>query len=275
MTFFQSVFLGILQGLTEFIPVSSSGHLVIIPKIFGWQDAGLAFDTTLHLGTLAALFVYFYPYIKNLLKMFLEDLLKKGSRVSAYSSDSRLLFNIAVGTIPAGLAGLIFGDFFESSFRTVFCVSIFLFLGSVLMYFADKNLLSKKDPEKKDDLRNVSLLQVIKVGFFQCLALFPGFSRSAATISGGLLVGIKREDSAKLSFLLSIPIIAAAGISQLPKALESLGGGDIGLLVLAFFASFLSGYVAVSWLLKYLGTHNLKAFILYRMVLALILLFFI
>lgn len=275
MTFFQSVFLGIIQGLTEFIPVSSSGHLVILPKIFGWQDAGLAFDTTLHLGTLAALIVYFYSYIKKMIKVFLEDLFKKGARVSSYSSESRLLFSIAVGTVPAGLAGLIFGDFFESNFRSVLSVSIFLFFGSALMYLADKKIMSTNDFDKKKDLGNISLSQVVKVGFFQCLALFPGFSRSAATISGGLLVDIKREDSAKLSFLLSIPIIAAAGIFQLPKALESLGGSNAGFLVLAFFASFLSGYIAVSWLLRYLGTHNLKAFIFYRVVLVLFLLFFI
>ncbi|KKS07332.1 undecaprenyl-diphosphatase UppP [candidate division WWE3 bacterium RIFOXYD1_FULL_43_17] len=270
MTFFQSVILGIVQGLTEFIPVSSSGHLIIFPELFGWEQGGLAFDTTLHLGTLAALLVYFYKTLKSMVLSVINDVGIFALRFTRYSPEGKLVVWLLVATIPAGVTAFLFGDFLESTFRSMLSVSIFLLLGSVLMLFADRlgNYEDKSRPAPP-----VSFKKVITAGLFQCLALFPGVSRSGATISGGLFSGLHRIQAARISFLLSMPIIAAAGIFQLPEALAEYSGTGAGILISGFLASALSGYMAVSFLMKYLNSHGLKVFIVYRLALSLLLIF--
>lgn len=268
MTFFQSVIMGIVQGLTEFIPVSSSGHLIIFPELMGWEQGGLAFDTTLHLGTLTALLVYFYKEIRGMVFSVAGDAGKLGLRFSQYSPESKLVGWLLVATLPAGLAGLLFGDFLESSFRSVLSVSIFLLLGSVLMFFADK---FGRNKDRSLPAPPLTFKKIVSVGFFQCLALFPGFSRSGASISGGLLSGLNRNQAAKISFLLSIPIIAAAGFFQLPEALGVYSGAGAGILISGFLSSVVSGYLAVAGLMKYLNSHGLKAFVIYRTALSFLL----
>lgn len=270
MTFFQSVILGIVQGLTEFIPVSSSGHLIIFPEIFGWEQGGLAFDTTLHLGTLVALLVYFYKDIRGMASSVIKDLGKFALSFSKYSPESKLVVWLLIATIPAGIAAFLFGDFLESTFRSMLSVSIFLLLGSILMFFADR---VAKNEDKSQPVPPVSFKKVFTAGFFQCLALFPGVSRSGSTISGGLLSGLNRTQAARISFLLSIPIIAAAGIFQLPDALVEYSGAGAGILISGFLTSALSGYFAVSFLMKYLTSRGLKLFIIYRVLLSIFLIF--
>lgn len=248
--------MGIVQGLTEFIPVSSSGHLVIFPKVLGWEEGGLAFDTTLHLGTLTALVVYFFGDLKRMAVSFVRDLI---SQAKNFGRDTNLLLWLVLATVPAGLAGLLLENFIESRFRSILSVAFFLLLGSALMYFADKKIRSKgSEPTQKN---------VFAVGLFQCLALFPGFSRSGATISGGLLMGFNRELAARISFLLSLPVIAAAGLIQLPDALAQFSGGNLGILAMGFSSSAAAGYLSVYALLKFLKKNGLKVFIFYRVAL--------
>ncbi|HAI63194.1 MAG: Undecaprenyl-diphosphatase [candidate division WWE3 bacterium GW2011_GWF2_41_45] len=270
MTFFQSVVLGIVQGLTEFIPVSSSGHLIIFPELLGWEQGGLAFDTTLHLGTLTALLVYFYKDLRGMFNSLLLDFKKYGRFFSQFSPESKLVMWLLIATIPAGLGGYFLGDFLEATFRSMLSVAIFLILGSILMLVAEKKtkLVDKALPAPA-----LSFKKILTSGLFQCLALFPGFSRSGATISGGLLSGLNRLQAAKVSFLLSIPIIAAAGIFQLPDALGDYSGAGMGILISGFLSSAVSGYLAVSGLMKYLNSHGLKVFVVYRLALSLLLIF--
>ncbi len=270
MTFFQSVILGIVQGLTEFIPVSSSGHLIIFPELFGWEQGGLAFDTTLHLGTLAALLVYFYKDLRSMALSVINDMGKPALRFTPYSPESKLVVWLLTATIPAGIAAFLFGDYLESTFRSTLSVSIFLLLGSILMFFADR---FGKDEDRSQPVPTVGFKKVIIAGFFQSLALFPGVSRSGSTISGGLLSGLNRTQAARISFLLSIPIIAAAGIFQLPDALAEYSGAGAGILISGFLTSALSGYLAVSFLMKYLNSHGLRSFIIYRVALSIFLIF--
>ncbi|KKS61441.1 MAG: Undecaprenyl-diphosphatase [candidate division WWE3 bacterium GW2011_GWA1_42_46] len=195
MTFFQSVVLGIVQGLTEFIPVSSSGHLIIFPELLGWEQGGLAFDTTLHLGTLTALLVYFYKDLRGMFNSLLLDFKKYGRFFSQFSPESKLVMWLLIATIPAGLGGYFLGDFLEATFRSMLSVAIFLILGSILMLVAEKKtkLVDKALPAPA-----LSFKKILTSGLFQCLALFPGFSRSGATISGGLLSGLNRLQAARL-----------------------------------------------------------------------------
>lgn len=270
MTLFQSIIMGIVQGLTEFIPVSSSGHLIIFPELFGWEQGGLAFDTTLHLGTLAALLVYFYKDLRRMVLSLIRDAGKSTYHFSRYSLESKLVVWLLIATVPAGLAAFLFGDYLESTFRSMLSVSIFLLLGSVLMFFADR---LGKNGDKSQPAPPISYGKVIVAGFFQCLALFPGVSRSGSTISGGLISGLNRTQAARISFLLSIPIIAAAGAFQLPDAFAVYSGAGAGILISGFLTSALSGYLAVSFLMKYLNFHGLRSFIIYRVVLSIFLIF--
>jgi undecaprenyl-diphosphatase len=247
MSIFQALFLGIVQGLTEFLPVSSSGHLVLIPKVFGWVPQPLLFDTTVHLGTALALVVFFWKDIWQIL-------------VKNHS----LGLKIIIGTIPAALLGFFFEGFFELTFRSIGYVSLFLFLGSLLMLFAEKVFRAPLTG-------TVTYKKGLIVGLFQVLALFPGVSRSGATISGGMLCGLRHKDAARFSFLLSLPIVLGAGLYKLYDAVGAGISLDLNLLV-GFFASFLSGILAIKFLMGFLQRNRLYVFVLYRLVLVAVLL---
>lgn len=238
----KAVLLGVLQGATEFLPISSSGHLVIMPKLLGWESQPLVFDTTLHLGTGLAILAYFWKDLWGYLK-----------------KDRRYLITILIGSLPAGILGFLFNDKFEYYFREPFWVALFLILGSVLIYFAQK-ISDKKD--KVDDKDS------FLIGIFQALALFPGVSRSGATISGGMILGFTREYAARFSFLLSIPIVFGAGIFQLSDSLDQVSSMSVLSILLGFAASFVSGLFFISFMLKFLKKHSLNIFVFYRLVLA-------
>jgi undecaprenyl-diphosphatase len=255
MSFFQALILGIVQGLTEFLPISSSGHLVILPELFGWEGHSLVFDTTLHLGTALALIVYFWKDLVEISQGFLGDFFKKGLNYKAYSEKGFFCAKILVGSIPAGVIGFLFEDFFEIYFREVRTVAGFLLVGSVLMFLAEK--LGNRKKEK------VSLAGSFVVGLFQSLALFPGVSRSGATISGGMFFGLKREEAARFSFLLSVPIVVVAGLYKVLTSFY-LVSGSFAVLFVGFLTSFVIGMVAIRFLLGFLGNNSLKPFIVYR-----------
>jgi undecaprenyl-diphosphatase len=267
MSLLQALVLGAVQGLTEFLPVSSSGHLVIFPKVLGWKEHSLVFDTTLHLATALALIFYFRKDILDIIRSFLKDILKRGFSFKKYSSEGLMGWKIIIGTIPVGIFGLLFADTLESVFRDVSFVSLFLLVGSALMFLGEKKL--NKRLLVKDE---ISISKSFKVGLFQVLSLLPGISRSGSTIAGGMFFGLSRKEAAKFSFLLSIPAVLAAGISQLISVFDYLNMADFAPMLVGFLSSFIVGLLAIGFLLKYVRKNNLYPFIIYRVGLTLFLL---
>ena len=265
MSVLNALILGITQGLTEFLPISSSGHLIIVPYLLKYRAQLLVFDTTLHLGTAAALIVYFWKDLYAIFLGFVQDFVAKLFKFSQYSPQGKTALKIILGSIPAGLIGYFFEDFFVTGFRQMLTVGVFLMLGSVLMLFAE--LFSKRDREA------LTLPQGILVGLFQALALFPGVSRSGATISGGMFLGLKRKDAAKFSFLLSVPIVVVAGVFKIFSSTSLLEEISNSSLLVGFIASFLTGIVAIKFLLNFLQNHKLNLFIIYRLLLGVVLVF--
>lgn len=261
MTIFDSIILGIVQGLTEFLPISSSGHLIIARDLFNWHSTGdLSFDAILQLATALALVVYFHKDIMRLLKSFWNLITKKAVDVS----DKTMIYAIILGTIPAVIFGLLLEKYMETTFRSAVLVAVVLIIGSIVMFAAEK--VSKQD-------KSLSVKNGFLVGLFQCLALVPGFSRSGATISGGLFLGLNREDAARFSFLLSIPIIIGSGAKKLLELIHS-GGLNTGGINLFFgsVTAFIVGMFAIGFLMKFLKKNSLNVFIIYRIVLAVIVL---
>ncbi len=253
MTYAHAAVLGLVQGLTEFLPVSSSGHLILVPHVFGWQDQGLSVDAALHLGTLAALIAYFH---RELLGMISGKLSR---RVGAL---------IVVATIPAGLAGLLFGRLVEAHLRSAELIAFTTAFWAVVMWLADRRARPAVEGVG-DQLEHIRWPQGLAVGLAQAIALIPGTSRSGITITTGLLAGIDRATAARYSFLLGIPITAAAGLLKSVKLLETgVPAGDAGPLLFAVFVSFASGWLAVWFLVNYLKRRSLLPFILYRLLLA-------
>ncbi|MCX6717784.1 MAG: undecaprenyl-diphosphatase UppP [Candidatus Taylorbacteria bacterium] len=261
MSIFDSIILGTIQGLTEFLPISSSGHLIIARDLFGWHGSSdLSFDAILQLATGIALVVYFRKDIWRLIKTFFAMISKK----TVEQKDKIMIWAIIIGTIPAVILGLFLQKYMETIFRSAILVSFVLIIGSVVMYLAEK--FSKKD-------RQLSVWKGIGIGFFQCLSLVPGFSRSGATISGGLLFGLNREDAARFSFLLSIPIILGSGIKQLLSVVKSGTFSNDWLNIFSgSITSFIFGIIAIIFLMKFLKNNSLKVFIWYRVILAVVVL---
>ena len=261
MSYTQAVVLGLVQGLTEFLPVSSSGHLILVPRVFGWPDQGLAFDAALHLGTLAALVAYFRGELIG---------------VVVGSVSRRLAALVLVATVPAGLAALAFGRYIESSLRLPLLIAFTTAFWGIVMLIADRRAgatargsSSTAHPVPADPLERIGWGQGLAVGVAQALALIPGTSRSGITITTGLLAGLDRATAARYAFLLGIPITAAAGLK---KAVDlSRGGlptGEGGPLAIGILVSFLSGWFAVWFLVSYLKSRSLTPFVVYRLALA-------
>ena len=248
MSVFQAIVLGIIQGLTEFLPISSSGHLILIPNILNWEVQSLVFDTVLHLGTALALIIYFFNDLLIVIK------------------EKTLLTLLLVGSIPAALIGYLFEGYVEFVFREPVYVAVFLIFGSLLMLLAEKHYKGIWFTHRKKDIGQITNRKSFIVGIFQALALLPGTSRSGATISGGMLFGLSREMAARFSFLLSIPIVLGAGTFKLVGSYHQLSF-DLRLLA-GFFSSFFIGMLAINFLLRFLKKNNLYVFIIYRILLA-------
>ncbi len=266
MNLFYAFILGLVQGLTEFLPISSSGHLVLFSKIPWWPSQPLVFDTTLHLATAFTLIVYFHKDISRMVHCLYKDTANKNLSFSKLQEDSKLAVLLLLASIPAGLLGFLFEDKFETRFRTIESVMVFLILGSVLMF------LSQRLGKKQKKIHELSTTPAIAIGLFQALALMPGFSRSGATISGGLIYGLQQVDAAKFSFLMSIPIVLLAGTYKLLTTdWNSVNIGIVPILI-GFTTSFLTGLLVVHFLLNYLKKYNLNVFIFYRIFLVVFLL---
>jgi undecaprenyl-diphosphatase len=271
MNVFQSLVLGIIQGFTEFLPISSSGHLIVFRALSGWKEMPLVFDTTLHLATALALIVCFWKDIKNIITSFFKDIFSSHKfNTKEWSPDSLLGLKIFIGAIPVGLIGFFFGDLIESNYRSLFLVALFLIVGSILMFIGEKKF--EKRLFIKDD---ISLGKSFGVGLFQVLALFPGISRSGATISGSMIFGLDRKQAARFSFLLSIPVVVLAGVLKLLNSYKFLASINLVSLSIAFISSFLIGTLCIKFLLKFVQKNNLYPFIVYRLIVAGIILLFL
>ncbi len=254
MSIWQAILLGTLQGATEFLPVSSSGHLVIVPYLLHWAEPGLVFDTVVHLGTLLAIVLYFWD---DLWQLFLAalDSLKRRSLVDA---NARLAWEVALGSLPAVIVGVLFNDLFETLFGKPRAAAGFLLVTAGLLLLAE--FVGKRDRP----LLAVSWLDALIIGTAQAFAITPGISRSGSTIAAGMMLGLRREDAARFSFLLAVPIIFGSGMYQVLKTLHAgWGGTPIAPLVAGFLAAFIVGYLAVSALLMYIRKHSLWPFALY------------
>jgi len=245
---FESIILGIVQGLTEFLPVSSTAHLILLPWIFNWHGDvdTLTFDIALHGGTLLALLVCFYKDWIDLL-----------------SRKRKLLSYIIIGSIPAGIAGLLLNNFAEQYLRSPLLISIMLILVGFIMLAAEKIC-------KYRNQDSINLRDSIFIGIAQAFAIIPGVSRSGITISAGLFKGLQRDVAARFSFLLSTPIIAGALLLHIKKALTNNTEYDLQLFLWGFIASFLTGYIAIKFLLAFLKKYPLNIFVYYRFILAVV-----
>lgn len=271
MPLFQAIILGIVQGATEFIPVSSSGHLVVFPLLFGWAEQPLVFDTTMHLATVFALLFYFWKDIINIFRAFFADVLSSHRfSLKEYSSEALLGLNIIIGSVPVALVGYFWGDAIENQFRAVVFVAIFLVFGSVLMFVSEKQF--SKRLVVKDE---VSTGKGFGIGLFQIFSLLPGVSRSGSTISGGMILGISRKDATKFSFLISIPVLLMAGILNLLRSYKYLMLINIFPLAVGFLSAFIVGIISINFLIKFVRTNTLYPFIIYRVLLAGFLIFLV
>lgn len=264
----QAAFLGIIQGLTEFIPVSSSGHLVLIPRLFGWDNfvaaegMGTAFDVALHMGTLLALVIFFRHEWASLIKAFFRSF---RHRPADWNRPMRVAWMLVLATIPAAVAGLLLGDFIEDNLRAPAAVAVCLIIGALVMMAAE-GLGSRSRGIKELNARDATV-----VGFAQVLALAPGISRSGITISAGMLDGLDREAATHFAFLMSAPIIAGSGIYAGVKLVQNgFPPQGPGVFVAGFITSAITGLLAIGFMLKYMKRYTLKPFIIYRIALALI-----
>jgi undecaprenyl-diphosphatase len=260
----QALIMGIVQGLTEFLPVSSSGHLIVVPALLGWDDAfltSLAFSVMLHLGTLVALLVYFR---EDWLRLVPAGLAAARDRSFRDEPDRRLAWLLVASTIPAALAGLLFSDLIEESFRQPGLVAVTLVVGGAILFAADRIGARSRDVE------DVTFPVAIGVGVAQALALVPGISRSGISISAARLAGLDRPAAARFAFLMATPITAGAGVFEARKLLAGEAGVDVAIapLLVGMIAALVSGLAAIHFMLAYLRRRSLDAFVWYRVGLA-------
>lgn len=264
LTVFDSILLGFIQGITEFLPISSSGHLILTREVLGMSQTGsLAFDAILQLATACAVVLYFRKDILDLtLNLF---------RKIKDPSKTRLTQYLVIGTIPAVVLGLLLEDYMETIFRSAGLVALTLIVGAVIMFVADK-ILAKK--VQKNTLGDLTLKKSIAIGFFQALALVPGMSRSGMSISGGYFMGISKELAVRFSFLLSVPIIVGSGLVKVLDIIEDPNIIDGGFLTLFWgaFSAFVFGWLAIDFLLRFLKTNTFTGFVMYRILLAVLIL---
>ena len=263
-TIIQALIMGVVQGLTEFLPISSSGHLIIVPFLFGWTDpfiTSLAFSVMLHIGTLAALLVYFRSDWVRLVPAGFATVRDRSFRDDP---DRRLAWLLVAATIPAALAGLLLGDLIEQEFRDIGLVAFTLVVGAVVLWLADRWGGRTKGVE------DVTFPVAVAIGAAQALALVPGISRSGISISASRFAGLDREAAARFSFLMATPITAGAALFEIRKLASGETGltVDLGPLLVGMIAAFVAGIIAIGFLLRYLRTRSLNIFVAYRLVLA-------
>lgn len=269
MSIIQAVVLGIVQGITEFLPVSSSGHLIFLPKIFGWSDQGLAFDVVVHLGTLVAVVLFFREKLWEVFTSFFS------AGTEDEQKNKNLGWMLLLSIIPAGVVGFFFEDFIENVIRTPQVVAVSLIVWGLVLGISDR--YSKKLKENdKSDLSELGWGQVILISIAQAIALIPGTSRSGITMTAGLFTKLKKDTAAEFSFLMSVPIIALAGALKLWDLYQAgLGQLSLSGLVAGFIISAVSGFFAIWLLMSIIKKWNYMPFVFYRVLIGGLILLFV
>jgi undecaprenyl-diphosphatase len=262
MSTLEAIVLGLVQGLTEFLPISSSGHLRIVPALFGWPDPGAGFTAVIQLGTMAAVLIYFRGDLWRISKAWTWEL-RTPYRQSSH--DAQLGWLIILGTIPISIFGFVFRDQIETGARDLYLI------GSALILFSFVMLLAERLATRERRLADLNARDGFSIGMAQSLALIPGVSRSGATISAGLLRGFDRVAAARYSFLLSVPAVVLSGLFELRK-IGTDGSTSVEATVIATVVAFIAGYASIAWLLRYLSTHTLRGFVVYRIALGVLVL---
>ena len=262
MSWVQVIVLSIVQGLTEFLPVSSSGHLRIVSQLFWGEDAGASFTAVIQLGTELAVLVFFAKDIWRILTAWFAGLADKSKR----NFDYRMGWMVIAGTIPVGLAGVLLKDLIRENFRNLWITATVLILFSLVF------ILAERRGKKTRGFEELTMKDAVVMGLWQCLALIPGVSRSGGTISGGLFLNLDREVATRFSFLLAIPAVLASGLFSLPDAFDPQAGqAASGLqLLVGSGIGFVVGYISIAWLLKFVSNHSFAWFAAYRMPLGLL-----
>ncbi len=258
VSWLEAIVLGIAQGLTEFLPISSTAHLRIVPAFAGWEDPGAFFTAVVQLGTMLAVVIYFWRDLLRIVRTWFLSLRRPELRDEL---DARMGWYVIVATIPIVIFGVAFRDQIESGARNLYLIGVMLIVLGLVLLAAD--VTSKR----VRDVDDVGMRDALWVGLAQALALVPGTSRSGATITAGLFLGLKREAAARFSFLLSVPAIVLSGLYGL---LEIFTGDDdvsLGALAIATVFAFIFGYLSIAFLLRFLTTHSMMVFVVYRLVL--------
>lgn len=272
MSWFESLILGLVQGLTEFLPISSSAHLRLTAAFAGWHDPGAAFTAITQIGTEAAVLIYFRKDIARIISAWSRSLTNKAMRSD---HDAKMGWLVIVGSIPIGVLGLAFKDHIEGPFRDLRLIATTLIVMGVILGIADR--LAARDEtggkhravKERKSLKELGVKDGLIFGFCQALALVPGVSRSGATISGGLLMGYTREAAARYSFLLAVPAVLASGAFELRDAGE--GHVSWGPTIFATIVAFFVGYAVIAWFMKFITTKSFMPFVIYRILLGIVL----
>lgn len=263
MNSLQAIVLGIVQGLTEFLPISSTAHLRIVPAFLGWDDPGTAFTAVVQLGTMLAVLVYFRKDLWNLTVGVLRGLFKPEFRSTM---EFRHGMYVIIGTIPVSVIGLALHNVIEGSFtRNLYVIGVALIVLGLLLGIAERVGRQKRDEA------NLTLRDAVLIGFAQACALIPGVSRSGSTISAGLFLGLERASAARFSFLLSVPAVVLSGLFELPKATDG-NGASIPATIIATIFAFIFGWLSIAGLLKFLAKHPVWVFVAYRVALGVVIL---
>jgi undecaprenyl-diphosphatase len=254
MDIIQAIALALLQGLTEFLPISSSAHLILLPVLVGWEDQGLAFDVAVHVGTLTAVVAFYRKDLMQIIGAWVGSVAGKG-----VTDNSKLAWYVILGTIPVGLVGITMPDTIETVLRSPLVIASSTILFALLLWFAEKKATEERT--------TISLLDAVVIGLFQAIALIPGTSRSGITITAGLMTGLKREHAARFSFLLSIPVIALAGMVKGLELYKEPEPVMWGLMAIGAVLSAVVAYLSIGWFLKLLDKIGMMPFVYYRFVL--------
>ena len=257
MNLLQSIVLGIVQGLTEFLPISSSAHLRIVPAVLGWEDPGAAFTAVCQLGTEAAVLIFFRADLWAIATTWLRSLREPRMRSEP---DARLGWFLIVATIPIGVLGFIFRDEIETGARNLWLIGTVLIVFALVLGYADRVGRHERDIEQ------LSVRGGVLIGLAQSFSLIPGVSRSGATMSAGLLLGLQRPAAARFSFLLAVPAVVASGLFELKDVItgDERSTTPLGFVLVATAVAFVVGYAAIAWLLRYLARHSVRLFVVYR-----------
>jgi undecaprenyl-diphosphatase len=258
MTILEAVVYGLVQGLTEFLPISSTAHLRIVPALLGWADPGAAYSAVIQLGTVGAVLLYFWKDLVELTQGFVKGLVDRQPHATL---SSRLAWYVGLGTIPIGVAGLLFKEAIETTLRSLYVISASLIILAVVLFFVERLAAHRRLIDE------MTLRDALFIGLCQAIALIPGSSRSGTTITGGLALGFRREVAARFSFLLSIPATTLAGVFELKHLLEAAERPETSMLVIGTVVSFGSGMAAIWGLLRLLRSRSMLIFVGYRLVL--------